>query len=424
MKAINFFSILIILVLGFQSCTHDRCERETTFIRSIPIWKTTDEIRASIQLEEPRALKNPGKIYFYNNYIFVNEQREGVHFINNTNPENPIKEGFIAIPGNVDIAIKDKILYADTYIDLVAIDISDLNNVQLRERKTEVFPHFGMDELGRVLVDYEFEEVTEVVDCETFGGFVFWEDLAFENSSTLDVAFSADFNGSVGAVNAGVGGSLARFTIADDYLYTIDWSDMHVFNLTIPEQPSLSNTVAVGWNIETIFPYEDKLFIGASSGMFIFDRSVPDLPTYLAEFTHANACDPVFVKDNYAYVTLRSGNTCNGFSNQLDLIDISNVTRPQLEKSFPMDNPHGLSIKDNDLFICEGEHGLKVFDIEVPEKLDKHLLDKVKNIHAVDAIVVPTNKKVLLVIGNDGFYQYDFENSKKLKLLSSIPVER
>ena len=66
---------------------------------------------------------NPGKIYFKEGYIFINEELKGIHVIDNRNPENPQNIGFIEIPGNVDIAIKNNTLYADSYIDLGAIDI-------------------------------------------------------------------------------------------------------------------------------------------------------------------------------------------------------------------------------------------------------------------------------------------------------------
>ncbi len=120
---------------------------------------------------------------------------------------------------------------------------------------------------------------------------------------------------------------------------------------------------------------------------------------------------------------MRSGTWCEGFSNQLDLIDITDLTRPVLEETFSMDNPHGLSIKNNDLFLCEGDYGLKTFDISNPKRLHKNKLDHIKDIHAYDAINVP-NTDVLLVIGKDGLYQYDASNSKKLTLLSKMEVIR
>ena len=37
------------------------------------------------------------------------------------------------------------------------------------------------------------------------------------------------------------------------------------------------------------------------------------------------SCDPVVVQGDYAFVTLRGGTECQGFSNQLDIIDISTL---------------------------------------------------------------------------------------------------
>ena len=199
---------------------------------------------------------------------------------------------------------------------------------------------------------------------------------------------------------------------------------MDVLSLSDHQKPAAVSTVDLGWGVETIFPYQDKLFIGSNAGMFIYDNSTPSAPSFLSSFQHARACDPVFVNDNYAYVTLRSGNTCDGFANQLDLVDITNLTAPVLKQSFPMQNPHGLSISNNNLFLCEGEFGLKSFDISEPAVLASHQLDHEKNLHAFDVISLNGNSKLLLVIGEDGFYQYDFENPSELKLLSKISISK
>ncbi|HHN47860.1 MAG TPA: hypothetical protein ENN08_02830, partial [Bacteroidales bacterium] len=50
---------------------------------------------------------------------------QGIHVVDNSNPASPQIISFIAIPGNYDLAIRGNILFADSYIDLVALDISD-----------------------------------------------------------------------------------------------------------------------------------------------------------------------------------------------------------------------------------------------------------------------------------------------------------
>ncbi|NJN77621.1 MAG: hypothetical protein HC803_04250 [Saprospiraceae bacterium] len=71
---------------------------------------------------------------------FVSERGEGIHVINNIDPTNPQSVKFIKIPGAMDIAIKGNILYADNYRDLVALDISDLENIRLTKRIPNLYP--------------------------------------------------------------------------------------------------------------------------------------------------------------------------------------------------------------------------------------------------------------------------------------------
>ncbi len=428
-KKLSFIFFALFTAFLFQSCLKDNCERKTTYFKVTPIFKTAEEIHnGKIVNEAPRKLKNPGKIYFYNDFIFINERKEGVHVIDNSVPENPQNIAFVKIPGNDDIAIRGNILYASSYTDLLAIDISDFQNATLVNRVENVFPPIWEDlENNRILVEYEQEEITEVLDCETVNrlqrvGDIFLECVACD---VLPLSFDATaVVNSNSYASTGIGGSMARFTILSDHLYVVDDTKLDIFDVSLPEQPSRANTVNLGWGIETIFPFGDKLFIGSNSGMFIFDNSDPVNPTQLSRFEHARACDPVFVKGTYAYVTLRDGNICEGFKNQLDLIDITDLIHPRLVKSFPMDHPFGLSIKANNLFLCEGDHGLKVFDVSYPPTLGDNLLDHLKGITTFDVIALPGDRNILLVIGEDGFYQYNFDDPSNLQLLSSIPVEK
>ena len=415
------------IAFSFQSCVQDTCERRVTYTQYIAVYKTLDEIHTvQIANETPRTLEKPGKIYFYNDYIFINENKEGIHVIDNSNPENPQNITFIKIPGNEGISIQNGILYANTYIDLLSIDISNVLNANIIGRSESVFPPIWEDVANnRVLVDYVPEEVTDILDCETIGllktnaytgGYYFVDDLAIVNENSFILTID---NG------AGTAGSMARFSIISNHLYVVDEYQLHIFDLVNASSPQVVNTINLGWGIETIFPYQDKLFIGSNAGMFIYDNSNPAAPTLLSSFAHARACDPVFVKGNYAYVTLRDGTACDGFANQLDLVDITDLTNPILVKSYEMTNPHGLSIKDNTLFICEGEAGLKSFDITDPLKIDKNLLDHKKSFFAYDAISLPIlgYENTVMIIGKDGFYQYNFDDPSNLRLISSILVK-
>ncbi len=418
MKKINFllFGMLLVASCSLQSCLQDTCEREVTYIQQTPIYKTIAEVHnGKVVSEAAKELCQPGKIYYYNNYLFINEGRDGVHVIDNSVPSNPQNIAFISIPGSEDIAIKNGRLLANSYTDLLTINIDDIYHAKLEQRTENVFPPIWEDIANdRVLVYYESEVITEVLNCETINLLRTRSDVIFDEVTAVNSTA-----GGGQAPQVGISGSMARFSIVGDYLYVVDNTSLKIFDIA-GDTPSLANTVALGWGIETIFPYQDKLFIGSNTGMFIFDNSNPTMPTMMSSFAHVSACDPVFIKDDYAYVTLRSGNPCQGFNNQLDLIDISNLFQPKLIKSFPMDNPHGLSIKGNNLFLCEGASGLKVFDINDPLKLDNNLLDKVTDFDAYDVIALPGNETTLLVIGKDGFYQFDANNPTQLKQISKL----
>jgi hypothetical protein len=156
--------------------------------------------------------------------------------------------------------------------------------------------------------------------------------------------------------------------------------------------------------------------------MYIYDRSNADAPTYVSQFNHWTACDPVFVQGNYAYVTLRNGSRCASFVNQLDIIDISNIQNPQLVKTYEMTNPHGLAVVNDDLYICDGDAGLRVFDKSDLFQIDKNQKEHIKDIHAYD--IIPLTKDHMIVVGEGGLYQYDSSNSSDLKQMSFISTTK
>ena len=204
--------------------------------------------------------------------------------------------------------------------------------------------------------------------------------------------------------------------------YTVATSGVIELILAHNLATATDDLVLTRWN--SIWSYLVDAYIKGKideSFLYIFDNSTPSNPTQLSVFQHARACDPVYVKDNYAYVTLRSGTWCEGFTNQLDLIDITDLTNPVLEKTFNMDNPHGLSIKGDNLYLCEGEFGLKTFDISNPMKLNRNEIDHIKNLHSYDAINIP-DSDIIMVIGNDGLYQYNTSNPSRLEEISKIEV--
>jgi len=221
-----------------------------------------------------------------------------------------------------------------------------------------------------------------------------------------------------GNAQNGQGGSLARFTVVNNYLYTVGNEDLSVFDISTPTTPQPGRRIQLDWGVETIFPFQDKLLIGSTTGVYAFDISQPANPEYLDRLQHVRRCDPVVAQGKYAYVTLRGGGECGGASNQLDVIDISDIRNLKLMNSYTMESPYGLGVDGNLLFVCDGSAGLKVLDNSDP--LNLRQIKQFTNINAYD--VIPLNG-LLLLIGEDGLFQYRYNSSNsEMTLISSIPV--
>ena len=414
MRKLFVWTAVLASIFMLSSCMKDKLTKTYTIFE--PVYRDKATVLGEIKSNPARSIQNPGKIYKYGNFIFLNEVNKGVHVIDNNNPSNPLIKAFISIPGNVDIAVKGNILYADLYTDLVVINISDPLQATLVKLVPRIFPErqygngFNPD-TTKVIIDWIQKEVTVRVS-EVDNRFC-------TNCVMLQSASSGSGTGTAGPVAIGTGGSMARFALVNDYLYAVNLSQLKVLNVNDAANPVISASQPVGWNIETIYPFKQKLFIGSSSGMFIYNINDPARPAYEGSFAHARACDPVVADDNYAYVTLRAGNFCQGTNNQLDIINVQNLPTVSLVKTYSMHNPFGLARDGDLLFICDGKDGLKVYD--ATNVLNLQLRKHITGMETFDVIAA---NNILLLVAKDGLYQYNYSNPDNILQISKITVNR
>ncbi|MDX1592495.1 MAG: hypothetical protein R3283_11050 [Balneolaceae bacterium] len=413
------FPLFLMLVL--TSCEDVR-KQTITWLEFEPVYMSHEQFINSVGLETSQDLENPGKIYVYAGYLFVNEINEGIHIIDNRDPSNPQNIGFINIPGSKDLAIRNGILYADSQKDLLIFDITDLEQPELLERIEDVFNVSSemapgltsepIDPEKGLVIDWKPVIRQEVCEgsCRSHQG---W---AFQVLASTDAAVF-NFGGSAEGSQTGVGGSMARFTITGDYLYAVDHTDLITFNISSSESTVKVDQKSLGWGIETIFPYGQNLFIGSESAMYIYELSNPTSPNQLSVYMHATSCDPVVVEGDYAFVTLREGERCPRGVNRLEVIDVEDLTQPTKVQTYEMISPHGLGIDDGILFVSEGDFGLKILNAANP--LEIRQLRHITDIQAFD--VIPLNG-VLVVTGSGGIVQYDYSDINNLRQLSFIPV--
>ncbi len=405
-------SLIVLLALcTMQGCVKDQVMTRTTVYR--PVYKTKDEVRANIKSSSPIELTAPGKLFYKDGYVFLNELNKGVHIIDVRNPSAPNNIAFVHVPGAVDLAVRGNILYADMYTDLVAIDITNPKAVQLKTVVPGVFP----DRNYYPFIPNKDMVITEWIAVDTVlrnDENISWGMVKMEAR-----VMSASPASSAPGISNGTGGSMARFALSDDRMYTVDHSKLKVFNTAIPEKPVYVKEVSAGsWDIETIFPFGKNLFLGSMTGMHIFDISSKDNPFRTGSFTHARVCDPVISDGKNAFVTLRNGSKCAGFINQLDVVDISDLSKPKLLKTYPMTNPHGLSKEGDILIICDGADGVKFFNAADVNNIRQ--LAHVKGMNAFDVIALG---RIAMVSAEDALYLIDFSLPSNPVVKGSISIK-
>ncbi len=424
MEKIIKSSIAILTLAASLSGCMDKTIEKITYTANVPVYMSYTEFRNSFTKSEPKEISKPGKIYFKDNYLFVNEVQKGIHVIDNSDPANPKKVAFYEIIGNVDIAIKGSILYADSYIDLVAIDITDINKPKEVGRLSNIFPeivpegdnwypYVNVDKSKGVIVDWEVKNVTEEVEENSdWGMWKYGRDIVF--------AATMENGGGNWSSGAGTGGSMARFMLNDDNLYLIahPWM-LKTVDVKTPDKMNIIDSLQIPRNMETLYKLNDKLFIGTTNGMLIYDISKSTKPEYISSYDHITSCDPVVADEKYAYVTLRAGTRCGNGRNVLDVIDISSITNPYLVKSYPMFNPYGLGIDGNLLFVCDGKAGLKIYDRSDPLAIIQNQLAHYPDFDTYD--VIPVNG-ILMLVGQDGIFQYDYTDPLNIKQISFIAI--
>ena len=422
MNKLNYLFLFTGLLM-LNACTEFVQETYSYKINE-PVFMSAAEFRNSVKVSRtPQQINKQGKICFYKDFLYISEPDKGIHIINNIDPANPKAVGFIEIMGNADIAIKNDVLYADAYIDLVWFDITNPALPVLQGRKENVFPtaippmdnFYGYDyeqcsdKSKGVIVGWELKEKTGTY---TKNRWWWWRGGMVDDAYMSNVESGAKNSG-----NTGITGSMARFSLYNNYLFTVMNNTLAVFDLSNRAPVVAADSIYVGWDVETIFSYKDYMFMGTPRGMLIYSVSNPVKPVYVSSFTHFYGCDPVVVENDTAFVTVRSGNLCGQNSNELIVVDVSNIKQPKQIVSYSMTSPKGLGIDNGTLFLCDD--GLKVYDARNPMILMAKQLAHYKGMDGYD--VIPF-EHTLMMIADDGIYQYDYTDLNNIKQLSKLPI--
>jgi hypothetical protein len=402
MKALTSARLFLLLTVLWISGCSDRSRITYTDVDRLPIMLSFDDIRSGYKAEGVKEMVNPGRIYVYGQYLLINDLYDGIHIIDNADPSKPVKLGYLRIPGNTDAVVRNNQMYVNSGPDLLILDMSNVNAITLTKRVENAFFETAKKSDNMYLIGFGEKEVVRKEYTSRGWNFFFGmqEDVAVmssENRGNTD----------------GVGGSMARFTLAGDYLYVVNESSLLPIDISTSLDPKTKNAVPLNrGTIETIYKYKEFLFIGSTNGVFIVDYTTnPAIPVVVSTVQHIQACDPVVVQDDIAFSTLSVGQRCGGGVNELMVLNVKNAANPIiLAEYFFDDTPLGLGINAEDLFICMGDGGIHWFKTNNLKDIQNNKVTSDVTLHAWDVIVLDGQ---LIVTGEEGIFQYEYDSENK-----------
>ena len=81
------YLFLSLVFIGALSCDKND-DDDYEFVQvATPQLMSKSAFRSSVEVSVPKTIEEPGKIYVYQDYIFVGDVDSGIHIIDNSNPE-------------------------------------------------------------------------------------------------------------------------------------------------------------------------------------------------------------------------------------------------------------------------------------------------------------------------------------------------
>ncbi|MEO6191261.1 MAG: hypothetical protein ABIO44_13865 [Saprospiraceae bacterium] len=206
-------------------------------------------------------------------------------------------------------------------------------------------------------------------------------------------------------------GSLNRFVISGQYMYTLDIDHLNIFDITDQENPVLRRTIEIKDDLQTLTVYQGSLYIGAGAGLYIININNPLTASVNASIAHWVSKDPVVVSGKYLYSTTR-----NNWSGALTIYeDLGSDQFNELNRII-LEQPYGLGISGDYLFVCEDINGILVYDIS---KRDKPI-----KVQTYTSIISPRDviilNDIMFCSAKNEFQLVDIKDPRNPRLISII----
>jgi hypothetical protein len=288
----------------------------------------------------PTGLVAPLNMTLAEQTLYVSDQYTGVHVFDVADAAAPRAVATIELRDHRGTAVKDDVLYA-----------SERQNLNVYKREGDAYTLVAVLEPKH----------------DHGGGFIDEVPIGMDDSGGFGCMCSSnDLSPTSDSSPSPTGSSFATFAVIGDYMYRVDYFELVVYNVAQADAPEEIKRQSIGSTVETIYPTEDYLFLGGTTGMSIYDRSDPATPRFIGSVAHFRACDPVVVSGSVAYVTLRGGNACGDTRDVLLTVNIADPARPVIAAEREMTTPFGLALREPFLYVSAGESGYSLLDVTRP----------------------------------------------------------
>ncbi len=414
------FAALGIGLLG-TSCTKTKGEITMTYNKASAVYADLDEIRNTPLVASARSIQEPGKIYIGDNFLLIGEKEEGIHVFDNTNPNNPVALSFLQLPMTREFYVDGNFIYAEGHYDFMKIDMSDMYNPSLVNRVEYAFGEVHQNDRGEDIVGFTYETVTETFELGSPEAQALEENTYLYYDYQDNLVPVASVPSSFVGAGGDVKGTLNKITTLNNYAYVVGNDEIFVFSDQGNTMSYLNRIDVYTGDVETIYPYDNYLYLGTQSSMELFSTANPEAPSHVSEYWHPTSCDPVLPTGDVAYLTLRSADNsgCAGDENTLTVIDMTDIFHPEQLNSVVMDSPYGIGLDGDYLWIGEGNNGLTLLDNSNPH--NPTILKTFTGVQAYDVIPNPYQANSIYVTGDNGMNVYSVDyNALTISPVTSI----
>lgn len=403
------------------ACTKTKGEITMTYNKATAVYADLAEIRDVPLVASAKSINDPGKIFIGDKFILIGEKEEGIHVFDNTNPNNPTAISFLQLPMTREFYVDGDFIYAEGHYDFMKIDMTDMYNPQLKNRVEYAFGESHENGEGQDIIGFNYETVTETFELGSEEAEALEEDsyLYYDYMDQL-IPVSTVPSSFVGA-GGDVKGTMNKITTLNDYAYVVGNYEIFVFSDQGSDMTLVNRVYTQSGDVETIYPYDNYLYLGTQSSMELYSTSNPESPSEVSTYWHPTSCDPVLPTGDVAYLTLRSADNsgCSGDENTLTVIDMTDVFDPQPLNVIALDSPYGMGVDADYLWVGQGTNGLSVFDNT--DANNPQFIKTFTNVQGYDVIPNPYVTDAIYVTGDNGMEMFSVDyNTMTLTPITSI----